>query len=145
MTIFHFLNKNFISIHICYCTLRSSLCAILKCWAFLWREIKLATWFEDDPKAPFSRAMFHSLILTVLSAKQGGIKYHFFSLWYDSTWWLNPGPRTIGKLSTHYTNGPVLIIHITSCPVLTFFLLNLWCSSYFGFLPCSKFLMIPAI
>ena len=26
----------------------------------------------------------------MLSVKQGGIKYHFLSLWYDSTW-LNPG------------------------------------------------------
>ena len=27
----------------------------------------------------------------MLSVKQGGIKYHFSSLWYDSTWILNPG------------------------------------------------------
>ena len=24
--------------------------------------------------------------LIMLSVKQGGIKYHFLSLWYDSTW-----------------------------------------------------------
>ena len=32
----------------------------------------------------------------MLSVKQGGIKYHFFSLWYDSSWDWNPGYRTIG-------------------------------------------------
>ena len=29
---------------------------------------------------------------------QGGIKYHFFSLWYDSTWNWTPVSRTIGAL-----------------------------------------------
>ena len=39
--------------------------------------------------------------LIVLSAKQGGIKYHFLSLRYDSTWDWTPASRTIGKHSTH--------------------------------------------
>ena len=34
----------------------------------------------------------------MLSVKQGGIKYNFLSLCYDSTW-------TIGEHSTHLTNG----------------------------------------
>ena len=48
------------------------------------------TLIEGDPKAPFSIAT--TLItplypyLIMLSGKQGGIKYHFLSLWYDSTW-----------------------------------------------------------
>ena len=37
----------------------------------------------------------------ILSAKQGGIKYHFLSLWYDSTWDWTPVSRDIGELSTH--------------------------------------------
>ena len=37
----------------------------------------------------------------MLSAKQGGIKYHFLSLWYDLTWDWTPVSRTIGKHSTH--------------------------------------------
>ena len=48
----------------------------------------------DDPKAPFSiattsrcRVRVHYTIPWIaplyLSAKQGGIKYHFLSLWYD--------------------------------------------------------------
>ena len=33
--------------------------------------------------------------LILLSVKQGGIKYHFWSLWYDSTWDWTPISRTI--------------------------------------------------
>ena len=66
-------------------------------------SIKLATIVEGNPKAPFSiattprcrggRYSFPGLLyfildpyLIMLSVKQGGIKYHFLSLWYDSTW-----------------------------------------------------------
>ena len=44
----------------------------------------------------------------MLSVKQGGIKYHFLSLWYDSTWDWTPVNRTIGKYSTRQANGPVI-------------------------------------
>ena len=33
----------------------------------------------------------------MLSVKQDGIKYHFLSLWYDSTWDWTAVSRTIGK------------------------------------------------
>ena len=63
----------------------------------------MATIVEGNPKAPFSiattpmcrggRYSFPGLLyftldpyLIMLSVKQGGIKYHFLSLWYDSTW-----------------------------------------------------------
>ena len=64
-------------------------------------KVKLVTLVKGDTKAPFSIATTpgcrgghysflwiaplypHSI---VLSAKQGGIKYHFLSLWYDLTW-----------------------------------------------------------
>ena len=36
----------------------------------------------------------------MLSVKQGGIKYHFLSLWYDSTWDWTLVSRAIGKHST---------------------------------------------
>ena len=67
-------------------------------------KVKWTTLIESDPKAPFSIATtmkcrgghysFPGLLhftfdpyLIILSVKQGGIKYHFFSsLWYDSTW-----------------------------------------------------------
>ena len=39
--------------------------------------------------------------LIMLSAKQGGIKYHFLSFWYDSTWDWTPVFQNIGKHSTH--------------------------------------------
>ena len=34
----------------------------------------------------------------MLSVKQGGIKYHFLSLWYDLTWDWTPVSRTIREL-----------------------------------------------
>ena len=40
----------------------------------------------------------------MLSAKQGGIKYHFLSLWYDSTWDWTPIIQTISEHSTHKAN-----------------------------------------
>ena len=67
------------------------------------KKVKMATIVEGDPKAPFSIAttprcrggrysfprllhFTHDPYLIMLSVKQGGIKYHFLSLWYDSTW-----------------------------------------------------------
>ena len=41
------------------------------------------------------------------SVKQGGIKYHFLSLWYDSTWDLTPVSRAIGKHSNPYANSGI--------------------------------------
>ena len=66
-------------------------------------KVKLATVVEGNPKAPFSiattprcrggcysfpRWLYFTLDphLIMLSVKQGGIKYHFLSLCYDSTW-----------------------------------------------------------
>ena len=75
---------------------------------------------EGEPKAPFSigttpregATPFPGLIhftldpyFIMLSVKQGGIKYNFLSLWYDSTWDFT-GPlantRTIMPMSDHY-------------------------------------------
>ena len=38
----------------------------------------------------------------MLSAKQGCIKYHFLSLWYDTTWERTSISWTIGECSNHY-------------------------------------------
>ena len=46
------------------------------------------------------------------SFKQRGIKFHFVSLWYDSTWDWTPVFLTIGKHSTHETNGPTIVVII---------------------------------
>ena len=79
---------------------------------------KLVTIVECDPKAPFSiattprcrggRYSFPGLLyftldpyLIMLSVKQGGIKYHFLSLWYDDPG-LNPGLPAIGEHSLHH-------------------------------------------
>ena len=66
-------------------------------------KVKLATIVDSDKKALFSiattprcRGGYYSFpwiahftldtYLILLSVKQGCIKYHFYSLWYDSTW-----------------------------------------------------------
>ena len=73
---------------------------IRKIWEY--KSKKLLTSDEGDPKALFSIAtasrcrgwhhplpgLFHftlDVYLIMLTVKQGGIKYHFFRLWYDST------------------------------------------------------------
>ena len=90
-------------------------------------KVKLATIVEGDPKAPFSiattprgrggRYSFPGLLyftldpyLIMLSVKQGGIKYHFLSLWYDLTWDWTQVSRAIGehsKVTIFY--GPIEI------------------------------------
>ena len=40
----------------------------------------------------------------MLSVKQGGIKYHFLSLWYDSTWDWTQVSRAIGEHTNQYAN-----------------------------------------
>ena len=82
---------------------------------FLQRKLKkLATIVEGNPKAPFLIATtpmcrgghysFPGLLcftldpyLIMLSVKQGGIKYHFLSLWYDATWDWTQVSRAIGE------------------------------------------------
>ena len=43
---------------------------------------------ERKGATPFPGLLHFTLdaFLIMLSVKQGGIKYHFWSLWYDSTW-----------------------------------------------------------
>ena len=45
--------------------------------------------------------------LIELSVKQGGIKYYFLSLWYDSTKDWTLVSRAIGEQSTQYTAGDI--------------------------------------
>ena len=85
------------------------------------------TLVEGDPKAPFSiattsmcrvgRYSFPRLLhfpldsyFIMLSVKQGGIKYHFLSLWYDSTKDWTPVSYTMAEQSTHKANGPLTVI-----------------------------------
>ena len=85
-------------------------------------KVKLATIVEGNPKAPFSiattprcrggRYSFPGLpyftldpYLIMLSVKQGGIKYHFLSLWYDSTWDWTQFSQAIGEHSNHEAIG----------------------------------------
>ena len=68
---------------------------------------------EGDQKASFSIGIgegttFPGLLhftldtyLLLLSVKQGYIKYHFKSFWYDAIWDWTQVSRTIGEHSTH--------------------------------------------
>ena len=73
----------------------------------------MATLVKGDSKAPLSIAVtprcrgghysfpWIAPHLKMLSVKQGGIKYHFLSVWYNSTWdWTQ---AMFGKV---FTNGP---------------------------------------
>ena len=88
----------------------------------LWYK-KLVTLVESDPKAPFSIAttprcrrmaqllsLDCSTYLIVLSTKQGKIKYHFLSLWYDTTWDWTQVSRTIGEHLNHYNEVNLLLV-----------------------------------
>ena len=44
----------------------------------------------------------------MLSVKQLGIKYHFKSFWYDSTWDWTKVSRAIGEHSNHYANDAIM-------------------------------------
>ena len=85
------------------------------------KKVKLATIVEGNPKAPFSiattprcrggRYSFPGLLyftldpyIIMLSVKQGGIKYHFLSLWHDSTWDWTQVSRAIGEHSNRLAN-----------------------------------------
>ena len=76
----------------------------------------LATVVEGDPNAFFSIAtsprcrrgrysfpwialFYLDPYLIEMSVKQGGIKYHFLSLWYDSTWDWTQVSRVIKNVS----------------------------------------------
>ena len=81
----------------------------------------MANCSRRQPKAPFSIAttprckggcyffpwiapLTLHLFLIMLSVKQGHIKHHFLSLWYDSMWdWILVS-WTIGKHSNHFAN-----------------------------------------
>ena len=60
---------------------------------------KLLHWGIGKGATPFPW-LFHFTLdpyFILLSTKQGGIKYHFFSLWYDSIWDWTLVSRTIGE------------------------------------------------
>ena len=86
---------------------------------------------ETNPKALFSiaitpRCRWGSYSFTwiapltldlhyiMLSVKQGGIKYHFLSLWYDSIRDWTSVSQIIGKHSNHYTNIIFFLSHRVS-------------------------------
>ena len=83
----------------------------------------IQTWnlVEGDPKAPFQKlihwgvgkgatpfsGILHfsiDLYFIMLNVKQSGIKYHFLSLWYDSTW---IEPRSPGPVANALTIIPM--------------------------------------
>ena len=104
---------------------RSSLLDLILTEYLIKVKVKLATIVKGNPKAPFSvattpmcrggRYSFPGLLyftldpyLIMLSAKQGSIKYHFLSLWYDSTWDWTQVSRAIGEHSNPYTSTKLI-------------------------------------
>ena len=59
--------------------------------------------YVGEVATPFSGSLHFSLVpyVIMLRAQLGGIKYHFLSLWYDSTRDWTPVSRTIGEHSTY--------------------------------------------
>ena len=60
---------------------------------------------------------------------QGGIKYHFLSLWYDSTWDWNPVSRAIGEHSTHLAKSlnrrkrsQFTVNEYSPCPIILYYI-----------------------
>ena len=47
----------------------------------------------------------------MLSVKQGSIKYHFLSLWYDSTWDWTQVSRAMGELLCQFAASVQLEIN----------------------------------
>ncbi len=91
-----------VQVSACVCRFPIHCCVQRAVWVSLDKAV-MATIVEGNPKSPFSiattpmcrggRYSFPGLLyltldpyLIMLSVKQGGIKYHFLSLWYDSTW-----------------------------------------------------------
>ena len=70
-----------------------------------------------------------------MSVKQGDIKYHFLSLWYDSTWNWTPVSRTIGEIkkkSICLIKNPNLLYK--SDRLSRIITLSMWMTSFFFFL-----------
>ena len=59
-----------------------------------------------DGATPFPGLLHFTLdsYLIMLCVKQGGIKYHFLSFWYDLTWDWTQISWAIGKYSNHYAS-----------------------------------------
>ena len=98
----------------------SALCVYIYIYIYIY-IVKLVVVVEGDLMAPFSIAtttrcregrysfpwiapLYLYTYLIMLSVKRGGIKYHFLSLWYDSTWNWTLVSWTIGKHSNHHAN-----------------------------------------
>ena len=72
---------------------------------------------EVQGRTIFNFTLDHYLI--VLNAKQGGIKYHFLSLWHDLTWDWTLVSRIICENSTHFT--VTVSSWITLCKLYLFY------------------------
>ena len=71
-------------------------------------------WTPSHGRAKAGRPrLFHFTLdpyLIMLSVKQGAIKYHFLSLWYDSTWYWTQVSRAIGEHSNHSNHLHIYIV-----------------------------------
>ena len=60
-------------------------------------------WDVEEGATPFPGLLHFTLdtYLILLSVKEVGIKYHFKSLWYDTTWDWNQASQTVSEHPTH--------------------------------------------
>ena len=80
-------------------------CIYIYIYIYIYKvKVKLVTLVEGDPEGSLFQSLLHrgvgegatpfpellhftlDLNLIMLSAMQGGIKYHFLSVWYDLNW-----------------------------------------------------------
>ena len=66
----------------------------------IWTRVAVTNSYDDNHYTT-------GTYIIMLSDKHGGIKYHFWSLWYDSTWDWTLLSRDIGKQSIHKVNALV--------------------------------------
>ena len=111
-----------VCVYVCLCL---CVCVDINISTYIYIYIYKVSWptlVEGDLKALFSIASIPGytrghysfpcidpltldLYLIILSVKQGGIKHHFLSLCYDSTWDWTVVSRAINKHLNHYANG----------------------------------------
>ena len=66
-------------------------------WSRIWTRVAVSISYDINHYTTGTSYTY----LIMLSAKQGGIKYHFLSLWYNSTWDWTLVSQAIGQHFIH--------------------------------------------
>ena len=96
-------------LHVCLYVCMCKHCTNIYIYIYIYIYISWPTVVDGRPKGFFFDSYYTDSLdslnwytsldscLIILSAKQGGFKYNFLSIWYDSTWDWTPVSQTIGK------------------------------------------------